>query len=188
MQYSTLPTSEHELVTLRPITGADIAAWYTYLSLPAVYEHTSWNLSSAAELLPYAIDPDPQAPDSMLRLAVASRSTGVLVGTVGFHSVSARDFRAEIAYDLAPEMWRKGVATYLVGVLVQWAHREAGIIRVQATTLQSNVASEAVLRRCGFAYEGLLRSYRMVRGKPGDFCSYSHLGRFAPSATPHAKR
>ncbi len=175
MEFAVLPESGHELVVLRSITEQDVPVWFAYLSLPAVYEHTSWSLSSAAELMPYAIDPDPSSPNSMLRLAVASRTSGALVGTVGFHSVSARDRRAEIAYDLAPEMWHKGIATYLVEVLVRWAHSQAGIIRVQGTVLQTNARSEAVLRRCGFQDEGLLRSYRMVRGVPGDFRMYSHI-------------
>ncbi len=56
-----------------------------------------------------------------------------------------------------------------------WAHAHVGIARVQATVLDSNARSLRVLERCGFRREGLLRSYRMVRGTPGDFWMYSHL-------------
>jgi hypothetical protein len=35
--------------------------------------------------------------------------------------------------------------------------------------------SARVLARCGFEREGLLRSYRMVRGVPGDFWIYWHV-------------
>jgi ribosomal-protein-alanine N-acetyltransferase len=41
--------------------------------------------------------------------------------------------------------------------------------------LTSNKRSIEVLQRCRFKREGLLRSYRMVRGRPGDFWMYSHV-------------
>lgn len=175
MLYDSLPASDHELVELRPIFKSDIDHWYDYLSQPRVHEHTSWNLSSPDDLAIYATPPDGSTPEAMLRLAVSDRSSGKLVGTIGFHSVWPPDHRAELAYDLSPEMWGKGLGTYLVGLLVKWAHEHAGLARVQATVLSSNIHSTAVLRNCGFRFEGLLRSYRMVRGRPGDFGMYAHV-------------
>jgi ribosomal-protein-alanine N-acetyltransferase len=82
---------------------------------------------------------------------------------------------AEIAYDLSPRVWGKGIATSVCGQLVAWGHASAGLLRVQATVLESNTKSMAVLERCCFLREGLLRSYRLVRGRPGDFYMYSHV-------------
>ena len=175
MHYDALPASEHALVELRPIVSTDLTHWYGYLKQPIVYEHTSWNLSSQDDLAHYADSSAPATAESMLRLAVALRSSDELVGTVGFHSVSSRDSRAEIAFDLAPQWWGRGIATYVCRVLVEWAHGHIGLVRVQATALQSNVRSVAVLERCEFQFEGLLRFSRSVRGTPGDFGMYAHL-------------
>ena len=38
-----------------------------------------------------------------------------------------------------------------------------------------NERSVRVLTRCGFRHEGLLRGFRMVRGRPGDFDIFSRL-------------
>ena len=54
MRFSALPQSGHELVALRPIDAEDIPVWFEYLSVPAVYEHTSWNVHSPEELVHYA--------------------------------------------------------------------------------------------------------------------------------------
>ena len=175
MQFTELPRCDHDLVVLRPIKAADLAAWYGYLSLPAVYQHTSWNLRSAEELASYVSGAEPTTPSSRLRLAVGLRSSGELIGTVGFHSVSPENRTAEIAYDLAPSMWGQGIASHVCAVLTGWAHAHAGVLRVQATTLESNERSARVLERCGYQREGLLRSYRLVRGQPGNFFMYSHL-------------
>jgi [ribosomal protein S5]-alanine N-acetyltransferase len=175
MRYDVLPDSPHELVALRPIVADDLAAWYGYLSEPAVFEHTSWDVKSPAELSHYAAGEAP-TPSSLLRLAIALRATGELVGTAGFHTVSPQHRSAEMAYDLSPRYWGRGIATAICAALTEWAHEHAGILRVQATTLASNGRSQRVLQRCGFEREGLLRSYRTVRGQPGDFWMYAHLG------------
>jgi ribosomal-protein-alanine N-acetyltransferase len=162
-------------VKLRPIAAADILVWFEYLSLPTVFEHTSWNLHSPADLSHYETSQHAPTPSSLLRLAVADRATDRLVGTIGFHTVSPEHFSAELAYDLSPSVWGSGIATYLCGVVVQWAHHHVGLRRVQATVLSSNVRSMRVLERCGFKREGLLQSYRFVRGSPGDFWMFAHV-------------
>src|SRR4051812_47632167 len=154
-----LPESTHALVTLRPIAEADLPVWYAYLSQPEVLEHTSWNLSSCAELAPYVWNPEANTETSLLRLAVALRSTGELVGTAGFHTVQPQNRSAEIAYDLSPSVWGKGIATSVCGQLVAWAHGQVGLLRVQATVLESNASSMAVPEGRGFFPEGLLCSY-----------------------------
>jgi RimJ/RimL family protein N-acetyltransferase len=175
MLFDTLPELSHELVRLRPIVESDLPVWYAYLSRPDVNEHTSWNLSGWTDLSPYMWNPEANTESSLVRLAIALRSNDELVGTAGFHTVQPRNRSAEIAYDLAPSQWGKGIATSVCQQLVAWAHSSAKVLRVQGTVLQSNVRSMAVLERCGFLREGLLRSYRLVRGKPGDFYMYSHV-------------
>jgi ribosomal-protein-alanine N-acetyltransferase len=175
MRFSSLPLLEHELVVLRPITDSDIEPWFKYLTKPEVYEHTSWNVQDARELSHYSWKPEEFTPSSLLRFAVALRSNNELAGTAGFHTVSPQNETAELAYDIAPTYWGKGIGRAVCSALVAWAHSSASVVRVQATVLDSNVRSVAVLERCGFQREGLLRSYRKVRGKHGNFYMYAHV-------------
>lgn len=173
VKFTTLPRSEHELVELRRLSPADIPTWFEYLTMPVVFEHTSWDVRRACDLEHYA-DPS-ELPSALLRLAIAQRSDDTLVGTIGFHTVSVENRSAELAYDLSPAWWGKGIASQMCEVMVQWAHSHVGLVRVQASVLVSNARSIEVLQRCGFKREGLLRSYRFVRGRPGDFWMYSHV-------------
>jgi ribosomal-protein-alanine N-acetyltransferase len=179
MRFSSLPKLEHELVVLRPMTATDIEPWFRYLSQREVYEHTSWNVQGAEELNHYAWKPEEFTPSSLLRFAVALRSNDELVGTAGFHTVSPQNETAEIAFDIAPQYSGKGIGSAVCSALVSWAHSAASIVRVQATVLESNARSIAVLQRCGFQREGLLRSYRKVRGKHGNFYMYAHVASHA---------
>lgn len=175
MHFTYLPDLKHEVVCLRAIEAGDIDDWYNYLSLPAVFEHTSWNVKAASELTPYTWGVQEQTPSSATRFAIALKSTNRLIGTAGFHTVSPINKTAELAYDLTPEFWGQGIATAACRELITWAHAGANVIRLQATVLESNSRSMQVLNRLGFLREGLLHSYRLVRGVPGNFYMYSHL-------------
>jgi len=108
-------------------------------------------------------------------MAISAREGDQFVGTVGFHTLSEQNRSAELAYDLHPAMWHKGIATAMATAVVVWAHEETETVRVQATVLQSNASSIRVLERVGFIREGLLRSYRFVRGIPSNFYMYAHV-------------
>ena len=175
MQFTRLPVSSHPDVLLRALEPADVPRWFAYLSQHKVFEHTSWDLRSADDLSRYADAVAAQQPDTLVRFAIACRATNALVGTAGFHSVSSANRTAELAYDLSPAHWGRGIATAVGATLTEWALAQAGLQRVQATVLQSNQRSMRVLERCGFRREGLLRRYRLVRGTPGYFWMYSRL-------------
>lgn len=175
MHFASLPQLEHELVSLRPIQSTDIETWFNYLSQSEVYEHTSWNVQEPNDLSHYVWGTEEVTASSQLRFAIALRSNSELIGTVGFHTVSPQNATAEIAYDIAPPYWGKGIARAVCTELVTWAHTAAAVIRVQATVLETNTRSAAVLEHCGFQREGLLSSYRKVRGKHGNFYMYAHI-------------
>ena len=78
---------EHEVVFIRELLSGDIQAWYDYLCLQEVFEHTSWNVQAQSELAHYVWKPEEFTPSSLLRFAVALKSTNRLVGTAGFHTV-----------------------------------------------------------------------------------------------------
>jgi RimJ/RimL family protein N-acetyltransferase len=66
--------------------------------------------------------------------------------------------QAMVGYSLMPEWRGRGYATRSVRLVVEWAQRHAGIIRVVAGTAPDNVASQRVLERAGFVREGYQRA------------------------------
>ena len=173
MHYSALPLLDHPLATLREMRADDVEPMFRILSQPAVFEHTSWNVTAPSDLRAYGAQE--RSAGSTTRFALVRRDDGALIGTAGFHTVSPVNRTAKIAYDLAPEVWGHGIARASVEALVRWAFLHVGLLRVQGTTLVTNVRSQRVLEACSFEREGLLRRYRLVRGTPGDFWMYSRL-------------
>lgn len=180
MQHTNPPELQHQLVYLRPLSRADVPAWHAYLTMPHVLEHTSWQLRSIDDLLQKFDNLESVDPASELRFAIVLRSSGALVGTIGFHSLSLPNKSAEIAYDLAPGVWGEGIAPSACTAMVTWAFERLGVVRIQATALDTNTRTVRVLEKCGFQREGLLRNFRMVRGEPRDFWIYAHIGGVKP--------
>lgn len=172
--------------SLRPLQPHDAAAWSAYLNRPGVIEHTSWGDISPAALTTlingYAENRD------ALRWAIVDTS-GKLLGTVGLNEIARAHGRAELAYDLDPLHHGRGLATHAALAVMNWAHDGLGLQRVQATVLDSNASSVAVLERIGMQREGILRQYRKVRGQARDYWMYAAIracqGTAVPRPSPH---
>lgn len=173
MPQHVLPTLADSLpARLRILLASDAAAWSHYLSLPGVIEHTSWGDVSeqalAQQITRYLAD----ASDQRWALVDADDQ---LIGTVGLNGIDPRHGRGELAYDLDPRWQGQGLATHAARAVLDWAHGTCGLVRVQATVLDSNARSIALLERLGMQREGLMSAYRHVRGQPRDFWMYAHI-------------
>nr|WP_315487427.1 GNAT family protein [uncultured Undibacterium sp.] len=169
------PDAEATSIELRPLCAADLVSWFDYLRLEEIRQRTSWNVTSPADLQQFIRRPDWSNPQAQIKFAIANKQDEQLIGTIGFHTISQANQSAEIAYDLNPVFWGKGIATVACRALTQWAHQQCQFQRVQATVLDNNINSRRVLEKCGFSLEGHLKKYRIVRGESRDYWMFSHI-------------
>lgn len=162
-------------LSLRHIELSDASAWYEYLALPSVVEHTSWNLSEQEDLTSLIARYQSADPATAMRFVLQEDSNGLLLGTIGFHTVSPTNRSAEIAYDIHPAFCGRGLATICCKTMVDWAFSAQGLVRIQATVMDTNLASIRVLEKSGFLLEEKLKRYRMVRNEPRDYWMYSAI-------------
>lgn len=175
MRIQSPPESGFPGISLRQLERTDIPAWYAYLALQDVVQHTRWNLTAAEDLLPFFDAIDSTETSSIRRLAIVDTASAGMIGTIGFHSISDINRTAEIAYDLSPAYWGRGIASAACAAVTRWAFLKYGFVRIQATVMKRHLRSANVLSKSGFKYEGTLRSFRMVRGSPEDFDMYALL-------------
>jgi RimJ/RimL family protein N-acetyltransferase len=76
---------------------------------------------------------------------------------------------------VAPAARGRGVASAAVRVLSAWAFSELKLERLQLSIRPDNVVSRRVAEKVGYAYEGTLRSAKLIRGKRVDVAVYSLL-------------
>ena len=169
----TTPTLHRDGFILRPLRPTDSAAWFGYLSDPRTTEHTSWPEVSAemiAALVARLIGEYETRVSS--RWALARKTDDELVGTCGFTRINPERGIAELAYDLAPAYWGRGMMGAVVESVVQWGFQDAGLRRIEAFVMVSNDRSIALLERCGFTREQFLAAHRLARGEARDFWRY----------------
>ena len=105
--------------------------------------------------------------------ALELKATGRVIGACGFHHISLEDQRVEIGFVVAREHWKLGYAPEAVRRLLDYVFRERRLNRVEAFCNVENAASEKVLLRCGFQYEGTVRQREFTKGV---FCDLKQFG------------
>ncbi|MCU1592713.1 MAG: Acetyltransferase [Frankiales bacterium] len=81
---------------------------------------------------------------------------------------------AELGYQVAPTHRGRGVATFALRELTDWAFAK-GVHRIQLHINNANAASQAVARTCGYSYEGTKRESYLKQGQRVDTQLWSRL-------------
>jgi RimJ/RimL family protein N-acetyltransferase len=71
---------------------------------------------------------------------------------------------AELGYLVAPSARRRGVATAALSQLTDWAFAEHDVVRIELLISVGNAPSKRVAARCGYSFEGVLRSFYFKQG------------------------
>ena len=114
--------------------------------------------------------------------AKASEPTpGALLGSCGFFRWN-RGWRAcMVGYELAPPAQGRGYMREALVAAFGWAFEQMQVERVEAQVHPHNLASINVLKRLGFADEGLMREAAMWGGRRHDMVALGMLRReFTP--------
>ena len=82
---------------------------------------------------------------------------------------------AELWYSMDANYQNQGYMTEALSVVCEYALRELNVRRLQAACIKENAASKRVLLKCGFQYEGCLRSYLRLSDGYHDMALYSIL-------------
>lgn len=157
---------------LTPLETRDVPALLTHFQDPRVTEYmdidpftrseeaedvVGWaeNLRAAAQGVRWAI-----------REKAQDGAPGCFLGTCGFNAlVYERARRGEVAYDLSPAYWGKGVMAELMPLLIALAAGPLALRRLEAMVTPGNIRSIRLLERHGFEKEGLLRQHAYWKGR-----------------------
>lgn len=109
------------------------------------------------------------------REAFAIVADGEFAGIAVVPVIDRRSRTAELGYAVAPHARGKGVATAALRLLTDWAFEELDPVRLELFITAANAASQAVARRCGYTFEGVLRSAYVKPGRWEDTGVWSRL-------------
>ena len=99
-----------------------------------------------------------------------------VIGSIGaFRQGNIHRQTAEFGYYLSEEYWGKGIMTEAVKQICDYVFSNTDIIRIYAEPFAHNVASQRVLEKAGFQYEGTLRANAVKNGKVMDMKMYAKV-------------
>jgi [ribosomal protein S5]-alanine N-acetyltransferase len=103
------------------------------------------------------------------KMLICLRSTGEIIGTVNFNGIAPEPFLSTtMGYWIARKHARHGCMTEAIGMAVRHAFATLGLHRVEANIMPGNKASLALIRKCGFRFEGLALRYLQINGRWAD--------------------
>lgn len=173
-----LPIFATDRLLLRPITLADVDAIFTACSNPHLTRYTLFDThtcreASEAFVKTYALPQYAQRQLDPLGLALRT-APDQLIGSCGV-MLSDQPHVREIGYWLAEPLWGQGYGTEVARKLVEIAFALPQVHRVQARVMVGNVASELVLLKAGFEFEGTIRCGLYRRGQFEDIKLYARI-------------
>lgn len=81
------------------------------------------------------------------RYTIALKDTGQLIGFSGFKEMNGY---IDFGYRLAAAVWGRGYATEAGHRVIRYAWEELGVDELLGAVMPKNLASSAVLKKCGF--------------------------------------
>jgi len=141
---------------IRLLSDPTVSRWTSHMAYPYTVAHArAWLHRATRE----------RRRGDALYLSIVRRADGVLVGGLGLHHVIEAAACAEIGYWLGRPFRGEGLATEAVNTLTRAGFDRLRLHRIEALVFPPNLASRAVLRRCGFRYEGRIRDEFRKEGR-----------------------
>ena len=99
-----------------------------------------------------------------IRWGIILKETGAYIGDIGFNSFQPGG-NAVVGYALNEYYWNKGLVSEALASVIYFGFYTLQIHRIEAYVSVSNYASEKVLLKNGFAYEGFLRDVQFFKNQ-----------------------
>jgi [ribosomal protein S5]-alanine N-acetyltransferase len=172
----SLPTLRTPRLLLRDVQAADAEAIYAYSSNPVFCQSLGRRIPPSLEHVAANIQKQLEKNTRMPRnWVIVLADENKIVGDCGFNDYRPDNSRAEINCAVDPAYWNRGIATEAARCVLEFAFEQLQFGRIQAICSTANTRSEAVLRKIGMQYEGLLRRYIRCENQPLDMKMFSLL-------------
>ncbi len=165
--FAVVPTLETERLRLRRIRVDDRADWLAVFNSPGTIDYLiDFEEAPLDEVMDEIVEWADRIFEqkSGIRWAITLKPGDRMIGSCGFHLYDPRNQRVEIGYELHSNYWRQGIMSEAVGAVLDFCFLQLGLHRVEADVTEGNVASAALLKRAGFALEGVWRERICWRG------------------------
>ena len=165
---------ESERILLRPLEQEDLSPLLELTQDPTLWTYFTHDLSTLAGLEAWAAG---HFAGDRFQFVVVDQGSQQLLGSTGFGNYFPRDQRIEIGWTwLGRAAQGTGTNREMKSLMLQYAFKELGMLRVEFKTDVLNLPARKALLRLGATEEGILRSHTlMTHGRRRDTIYYSFL-------------
>jgi [ribosomal protein S5]-alanine N-acetyltransferase len=107
--------------------------------------------------------------------AIAFKNQPKLIGTICLWNIQPENYRAEIGYELHPDLWGKGVMKEAIPKIIGYGFSVMGLHSLEADIHPDNLQSVKHLEKNGFVKEGHFKESTYFCGRFVDRIVYSLL-------------
>ncbi len=177
MANTEFPAIETSRLLLRPVEPGDAPAIYAYQSDAEIYRYMNTEPPASADAVAETIRQwlELRAEDRPPPWVIIFKETGRVAGRIGLDHLNREHSAGWLDYQLARELWGRGIATEAVRAVLGYGFGTLGLNRIGAYCWDGNAASQRVMEKAGMQYEGTLRQIRFAKGAYRDLRYYSML-------------
>jgi [ribosomal protein S5]-alanine N-acetyltransferase len=156
---------ESPRLILDEVTTQDVDAIHRYASDPEVVRYQNWGpntLQQTEEFVRQVIRWQYENPRRFIVLAIRKKNQQRMLGALSLE-IDDQLPCAAFGFSLARDVWGQGFATEAGQTLIAHVEDRMPLIRLTASCDRRNIASQAVLRKCGFKSMGVIHQHMMLR-------------------------
>lgn len=171
------PVLATDRLILRELRPDDLEPYHAMMAMAEVTRFSNWRDAPDREFMGQYIQKrfDVFATGDGCSWAIEERASGAFAGSIRFNYF-IKDWKcAEVGYELHPSRWGMGLMTEAVNAVAVCGHDLFGLNRIDAWTMNGNPASDRVLEKCGFQYEGTVRRKGWFKGAFHDLRIFGRL-------------
>ncbi len=165
--FSTFPILTTDRLILRQLTHADADAICAIFGSPEVLRFLNNDPVDTPERAIGMIDWLAQNYHNHngIDWGITVRGDDCVIGMCGLYDWDRENRHIDLGYHLLPAEWGKGYATEASHALIAWGFASLDVHRIQADCTAGNDASERVMIKCGFSFEGIRREHFWEHGR-----------------------
>ncbi|HYX35247.1 MAG TPA: GNAT family N-acetyltransferase [Oligoflexus sp.] len=160
-----MPRLESPRLILDEVTAHDVEAIHRYASDPEVVRYQTWGpntLLQTEEFVQQVLRWQHDKPRRFIVLAIRKKNQPRMLGAVSLE-IDDQLPSAAFGFSLARDAWGQGFATEAGQTLIMHIEERMPLTRLTASCDRRNIASQSVLRKCGFKSIGLIHQHMMLR-------------------------
>jgi RimJ/RimL family protein N-acetyltransferase len=160
------PAIQTSRLLFRDFSVDDFDAVHAYGSDPLVTRYTLFGPNTVEQtkaFLQLVTGESQEEERSKYSFALIHKETNGLIGSCGIFRTDTNGPQYSLGYVFHRDWWRQGLATEAIAALVEFGFGELRAHRLWAHVFLGNTASERVLQKLGFRYEGCALKAMFVR-------------------------